>query len=99
MSAANRWLRGPWGTPIASGLLIVLAALLSLSAGVNPFGAGHHELGLSLDRPLPLLLSDLLMVAAAIVAGAPILRAAVRALRVRTIAIDLLSRSPRSAPW
>ena len=90
MSAANRWLRGPWGTPIASGLLIVLAALLSLSAGVNPFGAGHHELGLSLDRPLPLLLSDLLMVAAAIVAGAPILRAAVRALRVRTIAIDLL---------
>ncbi|ATG51202.1 cadmium-translocating P-type ATPase [Brachybacterium vulturis] len=91
MSATTRWLRGPWGTPIISGLLIVIAAILSLSIGVNPFGAGHqHGLGLSLDGPTALVASDLLMVAAALVAGIPIILKAVRALLVKVIAIDLL---------
>lgn len=82
-----RWLSGPWAVPTASGLLIALAAALSLSQGVNPFSGGHTETG----GPAPaLVVSDLLMVAAAVVAGAPILRTAVRALRVRTVAIDLL---------
>src|SRR5690625_6803466 len=33
MSTVSRWLRGPWANPIASGLLIVVAAIISLSAG------------------------------------------------------------------
>ena len=90
MSVLTRLRRGPWGTPVLSGLLIALAAALSLAVGVNPFGAGHHGLGPALDQPVPLLAADLLMVAAAVVAGLPILLAAVRALRVRMIAIDLL---------
>lgn len=91
MSAPTRWLRGPWGTPIISGLLIVVAAILSLSIGVNPFGSGHqHGLGFSLDGPTALVTSDLLMIAAALVAGIPIILKAVRALMVKVIAIDLL---------
>ncbi|MGP9744518.1 heavy metal translocating P-type ATPase [Brachybacterium sp. AOP29-B2-41] len=91
MSALTRWLRGPWGTPIISGLLIVVAAILSLSIGVNPFGSGHqHGLGFSLDGPTALVTSDLFMVAAALVAGIPIILKALRALMVKVIAIDLL---------
>ena len=91
MSAPTRWLRGPWGTPIISGLLIVVAAILSLSIGVNPFGSGHqHGLGFSLDGPTALVTSDLLMIAAALVAGIPIILKALRALMVKVIAIDLL---------
>ncbi|MGO1259660.1 MAG: heavy metal translocating P-type ATPase [Brachybacterium sp.] len=91
MSALTRWLRGPWGTPIISGLLIVVAAILSLSIGVNPFGSGHqHGLGFSLDGPTALVASDLVMIAAALVAGIPIILKAVRALMVKVIAIDLL---------
>src|SRR5699024_10272113 len=56
MSALTRWLRGPWGTPIVSGLLIVVAAIFSLTAGVNPFGAGHqHGIGFSLEGPTALV--------------------------------------------
>ena len=90
MTTLLRGLRGPWGAPVLAGALILLAAALSLTAGVNPFGAGHGGLGLALDRPAPLLASDLLMVLAAVVAGARILRQAVRALMVRTLPIDLL---------
>ena len=91
MSAPTRWLRGPWGTPIISGLLIVVAAILSLSIGVNPFGSGHqHGLGVELEGPTALVTSDLLMIAAALVAGIPIILKALRALMVKVIAIDLL---------
>src|SRR5699024_375917 len=90
MSSLTRWLRGPWGTPIASGLLIIVAATISLSAGVNPSGADHHAIGFVLDRPAAVIISDLLMITAALVAGIPIILKAVRALMVRTIAIDLL---------
>ncbi|ASK65246.1 heavy metal translocating P-type ATPase [Brachybacterium avium] len=91
MSALTRWLRGPWGTPIVAGLLIVVAAILSLSIEVNPFGAGHHHgIGLSLEGPTALVASDLFMIAAALVAGIPIILKAVRALMVKVIAIDLL---------
>ena len=91
MSSLTRWLRGPWGTPIASGLLIVVAATLSLAAGVNPFGAGHqHGLGFSLEGPTALVVSDLFMITAALVAGIPIALKALRALMVKIIAIDLL---------
>ncbi|WP_394215439.1 heavy metal translocating P-type ATPase [Brachybacterium vulturis] len=91
MSALTRWLRGPWGTPLVAGLLIVVAAIFSLSIGVNPFGAGHqHGIGLTLDGPAALVAADLLMIAAALVAGIPIILKAVRALMVKVIAIDLL---------
>ena len=90
MTTLLRGLRGPWGAPVLAGALILLAAALSLTAGVNPFGAGHGGLGLALDRTATLLASDLLMVLAAGVAGARSLRQAVRALMVRTLPIDLL---------
>ena len=91
MSTLTRWLRSPWGAPVASGLLIVLAAIISFSAGVSPFGAGHqHGISLSLEGPAPLIVSDLVMVAAALVAGIPIILKAARALMVKVIAIDLL---------
>src|SRR5690625_4817664 len=86
MSALTRWLRGPWGTPIVSGLLIVVAAIFSLTAGVNPLGAGHqHGIGFSLEGPTALVVSDLFMIAAALVAGIPIILKAVRALMVKVI--------------
>ncbi|MBB5830566.1 heavy metal translocating P-type ATPase [Brachybacterium aquaticum] len=91
MSTLQRWWRGPWRTPLLAGALVLVAAALSLSAGMNPFGAAdHHGIGLALDRPTLLLASDLAMIAAALVAGIPIMVKAVRALQVRTIGIDLL---------
>ena len=90
MSYLTRWLAGPWGTPIASGLFIIAAAIISMSAGVNPFGAGHHELGFATDGPTALIVSDLFMIAGALVAGIPIVLKAVRALMARVIAIELL---------
>src|SRR5690625_5530215 len=74
MSSLTLCLLGPWGTPIVSGLLIVVAAIFSLTAGVNPFGAGHqHGIGFSLEGPTALVVSDLFMIAAALVAGIPII--------------------------
>lgn len=90
MSPLTRWLRSPWANPIASGLLIVVAATLSFTAGVNPFSGGHAEGAVPAGAPLALIASDLFMITAAVVAGLPILLKAVRALMVRTIAIDLL---------
>ena len=87
MNSLTRWLRGPWANPIASGLLIAVAAVLSLAVGVNPFSSGHAD---GAAAPAALVASNLLMVAAAVVAGLPILVKAVRALLVRSIAIDLL---------
>ncbi|QIK83408.1 cation-translocating P-type ATPase [Sanguibacter sp. HDW7] len=87
MSSLTRWLRGPWGVPTLAGLLIVAAAVTSMSVGVNPFGSGH---GVTHDVPAALVVSDVLMVAAAVVAGARIVRTAVRALLVKVVAIDLL---------
>lgn len=93
MQSLTRWWRGPWGNPITAGALIVIAAVFSLSVGVNPFSAGHSEhsgIGLALDQPLALLASDMFMIAAALVAGIPIIIRAWRALMVKMIAIDLL---------
>ena len=87
MNPLTRRLHGPWAVPVASGLVIVVAVVLSLSVGVNPFAGGHGE---AHAAPAALVASDVLMVVAAAVAGLPILIKAVRALLVRTIAIDLL---------
>ncbi|WP_068259688.1 heavy metal translocating P-type ATPase [Janibacter limosus] len=88
MNSLTRWVRGPWTNPTASGLLIALAAIFSFTEGVNPFSDGHAEGAGAL--PAALIASDLLMVAAAVVAGTPILIKAVRALMTKMIAIDLL---------
>src|SRR5690625_1210726 len=91
MSALTRWLRGPWGAPIVSGLLIVGAAISSRTAGLSRAGAGdQHGIGFSLEGPTALVVSDLFMRSAALVAGIPIILKAVRALMVKVIAIDLL---------
>ncbi|MGP7960824.1 heavy metal translocating P-type ATPase [Sanguibacter sp. A247] len=87
MSSLTWWLRGPWGVPTSAGLLIAAAAAASLSVGVNPFGSGHGE---THAVPTALVISDILMVVAAVVAGARIARTAVRALLIKVVAIDLL---------
>ncbi|MCM3661239.1 cation-translocating P-type ATPase [Georgenia satyanarayanai] len=80
------WTRAPWAAPAAAGALITAAAVASFSAGVNPFSSSHAGGGTS----AALTASHVLMAAAAVLAGLPILVKAVRALRHRTIAIDLL---------
>lgn len=88
MNLLTRWSRAPWGVPAVAGALIAAAAVASFSAGVNPFSSSHA--GGRGDVTTALTTSHVLMTAAAVVAGFPILVKAVRALRHRTIAIDLL---------
>ena len=85
-AANSRWL-----VPATAGALIVIAAALSLSEGVNPF-SGESQ-GLTGAAPWAsgaLIASDLFMIAAAVVAGHRITIKAVQALLVKDIAIDLL---------
>src|SRR5699024_5069682 len=68
----------------------VVAAIFSLTAGVNPFGAGHQNgIGFSLEGPTALGVSDLFMIAATLVAGIPIILKVVRALMVKVFSIGL----------
>ncbi|MBD8061912.1 heavy metal translocating P-type ATPase [Oceanitalea stevensii] len=85
--SSTSWTRAPWAAPAAAGALIAAAAFTSFSAGVNPFSSSHAGGG---GTTAALTASHVLMTAAAVVAGLPILVKAVRALRHRTIAIDLL---------
>ncbi|WP_454084424.1 heavy metal translocating P-type ATPase [Georgenia sp. Marseille-Q6866] len=85
--SSTSWTRAPWAAPAAAGALIAAAAVASFSAGVNPFSSSHAGGG---GTTAALTASHVLMTAAAVVAGLPILVKAVRALRHRTIAIDLL---------
>lgn len=89
-SPLTRLRRGPWAAPAVSALLITVAAVLSWTAGVNPFSGGHGPSDLTTGSALLVEVSDLLMVAAAAVSGVPILIGALRALLVRTIAIEVL---------
>ena len=90
MSALDRIRYSPWATSVVSGGLIILSALISAVFGVNPFGSGHHHIGFNFDQPAALVVADALMIAAAFVAGTPIVIKAVRALLARIISIDLL---------
>ncbi|SER68539.1 Cd2+/Zn2+-exporting ATPase [Propionibacterium cyclohexanicum] len=72
---AGSWLRGRWAVPIVSG------ALIAASFAVH---------GLAGNRSANPLAGDALMIAAALVAGLPIVLAAIKALRSRVIGIDLL---------
>lgn len=90
MSALDRIRYSPWTTSVVSGGLIILSALISVVFGVNPFGSGHHHIGFNFDQPGALIVADALMIAAAIVAGTPIVIKAVRALFARIVSIDLL---------
>ena len=90
MSALDRIRYSPWATSVVSGGLIILSALISAVFGVNPFGSGHHHIGFNFDQPAALVVADALMIAAAFVAGTPIVIKAVRALLARLISIDLL---------
>ncbi len=84
------WWRGPWAIPAGAGLLIAVAAALSFAAATNPFTGAHAEIGFPADAPGLLVVSDALMVAAALLAGYRIVVRAVRALAVRVVSIDLL---------
>ncbi|MGO1738403.1 MAG: heavy metal translocating P-type ATPase [Actinomycetaceae bacterium] len=79
-----------WTVPVAAGVLIVVAAGLSLSQGVNPFSGHSHGLADAADAGGVLIAADAFMVAAAVVAGYNIVVKAVRALLVKDISIDLL---------
>lgn len=90
MNVFSRIRHSPWTVPALSGTLIAVAALLSLTEGVNPFGASDHGFHFSFERPWALVTADALMVAAALVAGIPIAVKAIRALFARIVSIDLL---------
>ena len=90
MNIANRWASSRWAVPIASGALILVAVVVSLAAGVNPFAGGHAEASMPAEASGLLIASDVFMIAAAAVAGIPILVKAVRAAVARVVAIDLL---------
>ena len=79
MNTIRRWVYGRWFVPIVSGLLIIGSFIV---AGV----AGSDFRGLEDNT----VLADALMFAAAVVAGAPIVKKAIDALFIRHIGIDLL---------
>ena len=95
MTRFQQWVRNKWAIPIVAGILIVLSfAAERLSAGsANPtltpqwwIDAGAHDT----HGGSEFLLSDLLMLAAAVIAGYGIVTKAVRALVAKLIGIDLL---------
>ncbi|MCK9488082.1 MAG: cadmium-translocating P-type ATPase [Xanthomonadales bacterium] len=95
MNRLQQWLTGKWFVPALSGALIVASFLLERAIGsaANPtlapqwwFDAGVH----ATHTAGSFLLSDLLMLAAAFVAGHGIVVKALRALTARVIGIDLL---------
>lgn len=89
MNTAYRRFGSMWARPIAAGALIALAAVLSLAQGVNPFagGSAHTPEG---PPSGALVTAAVVMIIAALVAGVPIAMAAMRALLVGSISIDLL---------
>ena len=95
MKRLQQWVTGKWLVPTLSGALIVASFLLERAIGgaANPtlapqwwFDAGVH----ATHTAGSFLLSDLLMLAAAFVAGHGIVVKALRALGARVIGIDLL---------
>ncbi|MGO1581926.1 MAG: heavy metal translocating P-type ATPase [Actinomycetaceae bacterium] len=90
MNWMQRVVYNRWTVPVTAGVLIVVAAGLSLSQGVNPFSGHSHGLADAADAGGVLIAADAFMVAAAVVAGYNIVVKAVRALLVKDISIDLL---------
>jgi Zn2+/Cd2+-exporting ATPase len=91
MNSLQRVVHNRWFVPVAAGALIIIAAALSLSQGVNPFSGHSHGLtGGASEAGGALIAADLVMIAAAVVAGYSIVVKAVRALLVKDISIDLL---------
>jgi len=76
--SARRGRRGPWRVPAIAGALIGTAFVADhvLGDGAGPLTGGTVR--------------GVLLVAAAVVAGVPVARSAVRALVARTVSIDLL---------
>ncbi|MDJ1372326.1 heavy metal translocating P-type ATPase [Gulosibacter molinativorax] len=95
MNTLQRWVSSKWFVPIVSGLLILLSFGVQYIAGgaLNPvlspkwwLDAGAHDT----HGGVAFMLSDLLMIAAAVLAGYRILVSAIRALTTGFIGIDLL---------
>ncbi|WP_430867524.1 heavy metal translocating P-type ATPase [Demequina aurantiaca] len=76
MSDIKTWMRGPWAVPIGSGAAILAS-----------FAAAHLVTSRSV---VALPWSDALMIAAASIAGIPVILKASRALTARVVGIDLL---------
>ncbi|WIY82907.1 heavy metal translocating P-type ATPase [Propionimicrobium sp. PCR01-08-3] len=95
MNRLQRWARGNWLVPVVSGVLIVVSfAIRRLIAGVANLtlsaqwwlDAGAH----ATHSVGEFTLADAFMLAAAAIAGFPIVVKATRALLARVIGIDLL---------
>lgn len=91
MSRLQKVANSRWFVPVTAGVFIVAAALLSFSQGLNPFAGESHGQPLGeVGANSMLRASDVLMIAAAVVAGYNIAVTSVRALMVKDISIDLL---------
>ncbi|WP_022870911.1 heavy metal translocating P-type ATPase [Yaniella halotolerans] len=95
MSKFEKWIRGNWAVPVISGLLILVSSAVNniRDGTLNPelvsrwwVDAGVH----AHDGTDVFTLANLLMLAAAVVAGYNIVIQAVRALTTKMISIDLL---------
>lgn len=95
MNALQKWWNGNWSVPVIAGILIILSFGVEHLAGgawnlvVGPqwwIDAGEHAHG----SGHAFTLANLLMLAAAVVAGYGIVIKAIRALTARLISIDLL---------
>ncbi|NLE96986.1 MAG: cation-transporting P-type ATPase, partial [Propionibacterium sp.] len=90
MNTLRQWWRGQWTVPIVSGLLIVVSWIVERVADTALSGRWWLDAGEHATSGESFMLSDALMVAAAVVAGYRIVVNAVRALTVKHISIDLL---------
>ena len=83
---------GNWAVPLISGLLILLSWAVARSSSVELVLAGRWwvDAGEHATGSEAFLLSDALMLAAAVVAGYGIVVKAMRSLSVKHISIDLL---------
>lgn len=95
MNRLHQWVHTKWAVPVVSGILIVLSFMIERISGgtadpaLTPqwwIEAGAHDT----HGGSAFLLSDLLMLLAAVVAGYHIVVKAIRALAARVIGIDLL---------
>ncbi|THJ67483.1 cadmium-translocating P-type ATPase [Arthrobacter echini] len=95
MNRLQKWVHGNWFVPVASGVLIIISfAIRQLADGAADPTIGPQwwlDAGVHATQPgAAFTLGDVLMIAAAVIAGYGIVVKAVRALTVRVIGIDLL---------
>ena len=95
MNRFRKWVYGNWFVPVVSGVLIVISfAIRRLAGGAADLALGPQwwlDAGAHATHAAAVFtLADVLMLAAAVIAGYRIVVTAVRALIARVIGIDLL---------